>query len=415
MRKVMFGIFLGFVALSQVGFADLRESKISPSIDDNLTSGESESFPSLAEAESPKISPSLAEGDKGGGYKNTKDSKNTEFNSNDSTHPLATSAREGEQKGESHNYNVDLANRNDKVSESHAMEGESVESHNDKVSESLNTKIGESSGIILGLGIHYSPFRFTQNYEQIVSQIKVITGGIGAEARAMTTTTTQLESPINAKGDGVIYSLLFGYAGFLEPFKIVQLGMRSYADISASHIDFASNERGLKSTLLRYGLSVDLLLNFIISNTYANNTYTNVNKAQKYHKSIKLQQKATKTHKTNKQRFPLVLGLFAGVRIGGTSYLGDDIDAINRRLNALNNGSFPKGGFDFALNVGVKANIARNNSVELAFALPMYQLNYKASSENVVNDKTTTTRLSGGFAELWSVGVRYIYTFRILK
>lgn len=143
MRKVMFGIFLGFVALSQVGFADLRESNISPSIDDNLTSGESESSPSLAEAEFPKISTSIAEGDKGGGYKNTKDSKNTEFNSVDSTHPLATSAREGEQKGESHNYNVDLANRNDKVSESHAMEGESVESHNDKVSESLNTKIGE--------------------------------------------------------------------------------------------------------------------------------------------------------------------------------------------------------------------------------------------------------------------------------
>ena len=51
-------------------------------------------------------------GDTGGGYKNTKDSNNAEFDSADSTHPLAPSAREGEQMSES------AESLNDKVSES---------------------------------------------------------------------------------------------------------------------------------------------------------------------------------------------------------------------------------------------------------------------------------------------------------
>ncbi|MGX3097852.1 DNA methyltransferase [Helicobacter sp. 23-1046] len=45
-----------------------------------------------------QISPSLAEGDTGGGYKNAKDSKNAKFANAESTHPLAPSAREGEQR-----------------------------------------------------------------------------------------------------------------------------------------------------------------------------------------------------------------------------------------------------------------------------------------------------------------------------
>ena len=57
--------------------------------------------PTIANADFCKSSPSLAEGDKGGGYKNAKDSKNAKFANVESTHPLTPSAREGEQNGKS--------------------------------------------------------------------------------------------------------------------------------------------------------------------------------------------------------------------------------------------------------------------------------------------------------------------------
>ena len=50
-----------------------------------------------------KNSPSLAEGDKGGGYQYATDSNTTQFANANSTLPLTPSAREGEQKENSHN------------------------------------------------------------------------------------------------------------------------------------------------------------------------------------------------------------------------------------------------------------------------------------------------------------------------
>ena len=323
MRKVIFGIILAFVALS------FLHGEV----------GETESSPSQMRA-----------GDTGGGYKNTKDSNNAEFDSADSTHPLAPSAREGEQMSES------------------------AESLNDKVSESLNAKMGESSGIILGLGISYHNFRFTQNYEQIVSLIKQT----GNENVSTTTTATQLEPPINLKAGSGGGSIMFGYQGLSAPFsEMVQLGIRVYGDLSATKIHFGDN---IAPTMLRYGLNADMLLDFILGQN-------------------------------------LWLGLFAGVRIGGTSYLGDDIKAINKRLTALNNGSFPKSSFDFAVNVGLRTNITQNSGVELVFAIPVYQMKYKASSEKVEKTNTTTTTtatsLSGAFKEQWSASVRYVWAFDI--
>ena len=101
----------------------------------------------------------------------------------------------------------------------------------------------------------------------------------------------------------------------------------------------------------------------------------------------------------------------------GLRYLGDDIKAINKRLTALNNGSFPKSSFDFAVNVGLRTNITQNSGVELVFAIPVYQMKYKASSEKVEKTNTTTTTtatsLSGAFKEQWSASVRYVWAFDI--
>ncbi len=328
MRKVIFGIILSFVALS------FLHGEV----------GETESSPSQMRA-----------GDTGGGYKNAKDFKNAEFNGNDSTHPLAPSAREGES-----------------MALSSAREGEQMS----ESAESLNAKMGESSGIILGLGISYHNFRFTQNYEKIVSEIKQT----GKENVSTTTTATQLEPPINLKAGSGGGSIMFGYQGLSAPFsEMVQLGIRVYGDLSATKIHFSDN---IAPTMLRYGLNADMLLDFILGQN-------------------------------------LWLGLFAGVRIGGTSYLGDDINAINKRLTALNNGSFPKSSFDFAVNVGLRTNITQNSGVELVFAIPVYQMKYKASSEKVEKTKTNTTTtttttatsLSGAFKEQWSASVRYVWAF----
>ena len=238
---------------------------------------------------------------------------------------------------------------------------------------------GEQSGIILGFGVGYHNARFTQNYEQVVTEIKAVAGATGADAREMITTTTQLEPPINAIGYGIGNGLILGYQGFFAPFdKVVQLGMRVYGDLNATLVHFTSNGVSYAPTALRYGFNIDFMTNFIVVERV------------------------------------LWLGLFAGVRIGGTSYLGDDIKAIDRRLRALGNGgAFPKGSFDFAVNVGLRTNIAKNNGFELIFAIPMYQAHYKASDESVVNDKTTAMRLSGAFKERWSVGLRYIWTFSV--
>ena len=61
-------------------------------------------------------SPSLAEGDKGGGYKNAKDSKNAKFANAESALPLTPSAGEGERKS------GDSAREGEQDSESHAKE-----------------------------------------------------------------------------------------------------------------------------------------------------------------------------------------------------------------------------------------------------------------------------------------------------
>ena len=281
--------------------------------------------------------------------------------------------------------NIDLALQNYDSSDLASNDLDSslqatLSAQNDGVGKSRNDKIGESNGIILGLGVNYGSFRFTQNYEQAVTQVKVVSGATGADAREMTTTITQLESPIRTNGNGVGSGLIVGYQGFSRPFsEVVQVGLRVYGDINVALVRFESGGVEYAPTALRYGFNADFMVNFIVV----------------------------------EQIFGLEI--FAGVRIGGISYLGDDIKAINRRMQSLGNnaGAFPKSSLDFALNVGLRANVDRNSGFELIFALPVYQTSYKSSNDSVVNDVTTTNRINGSFKEQWSAGVRYIWTFDI--
>lgn len=245
-----------------------------------------------------------------------------------------------------------------------------------ELSKSINS--GEVSGFILGLGASYGSFGFTQYSE---TQTTIVSNKATAQGGTTTTTTITPLYSISANGYGVGGGIILGYQGFLEPFReVVQFGARVYGDLNATKTHIRNDDKLYNPTMLRYGLNIDMMMNVIVV----------------------------------KRVFGL--GLFAGVRIGGISYLGKDIDNINKELRKLNNGNFPKSRFDLGINVGLRANIARNSGVEFIFALPMFELDYKANKERVTksNTQTTTTiinRLRGDFKEQWSVGLRYIWTF----
>lgn len=235
---------------------------------------------------------------------------------------------------------------------------------------------GEISGFIFGLGAIYSPFRFTQYSERQITTIR--NTGTGSSGATTTTTITPLSS-ISANGYGVSGNIVVGYQGFLEPFsEVVQFGLRVYGDLNATKTHIKNDDKIYVPTMLRYGINFDMMMNFIIM-----------------------------------ERF-FGLGLFAGVRIGGVSYFGKDIDEIDRALREFD-GAFPKGSFDLGINVGIRANIARNSGVEFIFALPVFKTDYKANKDSVrkTNNSTTTTtnRINGTLQEKWSVGLRYIWTF----
>ena len=235
---------------------------------------------------------------------------------------------------------------------------------------------GEISGFILGLGVSYSPFRFTQYSE---TQTTIVNNNSTASGGTTTTTTITPLSSISANGYGAGGDIIVGYQGFLEPFReVVQFGVRIYGDLNATQTHIKNSDKLYAPIMLRYGLNIDMMTNFIVV----------------------------------KRVFGL--GLFAGVSIGGVSYLGKDIDNIDKALREFD-GTFPKGSFDLGVNVGIRANIARNSGIELIFALPLFELDYKANKERVTktNTRTTTTinRLRGDFKEWWSVGLRYIWTF----
>lgn len=241
--------------------------------------------------------------------------------------------------------------------------------------KSINS--GEVSGFILGLGASYGSFGFTQYSE---TQTTIVDNKSTAQGGTTTTTTITPLYSISVNGYGAGGGIILGYQGFLEPFReVVQFGVRVYGDLNATRTHIRNEYKLYNPTMLRYGLNIDMMMNVIVV----------------------------------KRVFGL--GLFAGVRIGGISYLGKDIDNINKELHKLNNGNFPKSRFDLGINVGLRANIARNSGVEFIFALPMFELDYKANKERVTksNGQTTTTinRLRGYFKEQWSVGLRYIWTF----
>ncbi|MGX3010628.1 outer membrane beta-barrel protein [Helicobacter sp. 23-1044] len=167
-------------------------------------------------------------GDTGGGYKNTKDSNNAEFDSNDSTHPLAPSAREGEQKGESL-----------------AMEGESSEAihttpslrgieNAEAIQKSPESSINRNA-FFAGIELGYMRFDYAES------------GVIGTNAL------------LNPSSNGAFNAgIIAGYRYFFND----SVGIRGYANLNYNY-DKANGFGELK--MLNVGINADFLLNFYAS------------------------------------------------------------------------------------------------------------------------------------------------------
>ena len=168
----------------------------------------------------------LAEGDKGGGYKNAKDSNNAEFDSNDFTHPLAPSAREGES-----------------MALPSAREGECVDCHESTQSvNSRNDDLGKvpeftlnRNAFFAGIELGYMRFDYAES------------GKIGANAL------------LNPSSNGAFNAgIIAGYRYFFND----SVGIRGYANLNYIY-DKANGFGELK--MLNLGINADFLLNFYAS------------------------------------------------------------------------------------------------------------------------------------------------------
>lgn len=125
---------------------------------------------------------------------------------------------------------------------------------------------------------------------------------------------------------GVSYGFVGGYKQFFTPY----LGLRYYANIDIVHntLKISGGEDGdtkSKFNLINYGANVDFLGNFISNEA-------------------------------------LDFGGFIGLGLGANTWSGSKLKELN--------GKSSKTGFDFALNVGLRVNIAQNHGVEVAARVP---------------------------------------------
>ena len=225
----------------------------------------------------------------------------------------------------------------------------------------------ESSGAFVGIEAGEATFgRFNLEYSATDSQ----------EAARNTKSTT--------KGNGFGYGIIAGYKYFFTP----QIGIRAYANFNHTRGEVdVSNDTGRTSTnfanLFNYGVNVDFLGNFLSTEN-------------------------------------MDIGGFLGIGLGAKSLTGPDIknqrnaikEAANTaKLNGANvDVSTPAATFDVALNVGLRANLAKHHGVEAVARVPFLPATIADLS---IKDPTSgaSESLNYSVRSTWSLNVRYTYSF----
>lgn len=170
------------------------------------------------------------------------------------------------------------------------------------------------------------------------------------------------------KGNGRAPHISFvaGYKTFFTP----EFGLRYYADIgyATQEAEGDSGEANTKTTMLNYGVNVDVLYNF---QTGEND-----------------------------------IGVFLGLGIGGVSYGGSELDDA-KMLSQSN--SVTKNFFDIALNAGVRALVASHHGIEVFAKVPFL-------IDTIIDDVAMTVdgaSVTGdcAYKRQYILGLRYAYNF----
>lgn len=170
---------------------------------------------------------------------------------------------------------------------------------------------------------------------------------------------------LKAKGDGfnekqTRSGLNYGFVGGYKQFFNDYLGLRYYVNVDLHHnMSKVSGEtEAYKVIVANYGVNVDFLGNFVSNES-------------------------------------LDFGGFVGLGLGANTLTGKDIEDAKKLDSTMKTT-----GFDIALNVGLRTNIATNHGVEVAVRVPFLPV----TMWNEGGIKTT-------FGQEYSVLARYTFSF----
>lgn len=203
-------------------------------------------------------------------------------------------------------------------------------------------------------------------------------GNLNAEIHTETTTngqTTKRNSNIKGGADSFHYGITVGYKHFFTP----KLGLRGYANFNHTYGE-APTKTSRFFSLFNYGVNVDFLGNF----------YSAENAD---------------------------VGGFIGLGLGANSLAGNVIketrDMLKTTFNQLQGGSgsvsTPAASFDVALNVGLRANLAKHHGIEAVARVPFLPATIGELDYSVAN--AGSTKQTYQIRNTWNFNVRYTYSF----
>ena len=170
--------------------------------------------------------------------------------------------------------------------------------------------------------------------------------------------TAQTMDSVKYTRNGFNYGFVGGYKQFFNDY----LGLRYYVNIDLHH-NTSKNSRmdeGIPEIIVvNYGANVDFLGNFISNET-------------------------------------LDFGGFVGLGIGANTLAGQTFDNLKTVIKGMNTT-----GFDIALNVGLRTNIAKNHGVEVAVRVPFLPVKVGSDEAGV----------KYALGQEYSVLARYVFSF----
>ena len=189
---------------------------------------------------------------------------------------------------------------------------------------------------------------------------------------------------VDFSGGGVAYGFTLGYKQFFTP----HFGLRYYVNVNALHAtlnpytsipeggDFLAYAKKSSVMLLNYGANIDFLANVLASES-------------------------------------VDLGGFVGLGIGGDSWFGKGVDYQLEIYQTTGGTDYQywqiknKTMFNVWINVGIRANIAKNHGIELVARAPLL----KAKLLDNYTSGVQTNRVKVTLKGIYTISVRYAFSF----